>query len=67
MGATDMAVTGAQLERQRLAHRAARIRYTLEAMRQLAVERTLVPPPLRHRMADFGRELAQVERRLREL
>ena len=57
-----------QLERRRLAHRAARIRHALTAMRQLAsAHRDGVPQPLRLGMVDFGRELQQVERRLREL
>jgi len=57
-----------QLERRRLAHRAARIRHALTAMRQLAsAHRDDVPAPLRLGMTDFGRELQRVERRLREL
>lgn len=57
-----------QLERRRLAHRAARIRHVLSAMRQLAsAHREGVPAPLRLGMTDFGRELERVERRLREL
>lgn len=57
-----------QLERRRLAHRAARIRRALEAMRQLASgHRDGVPTALRLGMTDFGRELQRVERRLREL
>lgn len=57
-----------QLERRRLAHRAERIRHALTAMRQLAsAHRDGVPAPLRLGMTDFGRELQQVERRLREL
>lgn len=59
---------GAELERQRLAHRAARIRKTLSAMHRLADDRRGdVPAPLRHGMADFVRELARVERRLKDL
>jgi hypothetical protein len=59
---------GAELERQRLAHRAARIRSALSAMHRLADGRGgEVPPPLRHGMADFVRELARVEQRLRDL
>lgn len=64
-GAGSLAV---QLERRRLAHRAARIRHVLTAMRQLAsAHREGVPAPLRLGMTDFGRELERVERRLREL
>jgi hypothetical protein len=59
--------TGAELKRRRLLRRAERIRHALEAMRQLAPGRPGAPPPLRHGMSDFGRELERVERRLREL
>lgn len=59
---------GVELEQQRLAHRAARIRRTLAAMRQLAeTKRDDVPVALRLGMSDFDRELHRVEQRLREL
>src|SRR4051794_12089518 len=59
---------GMELERRRLAHRAARIRHALDAMRQLTSARAEhAPAPLRLGMTDFGRELQRVERRLREL
>ncbi|HST40515.1 MAG TPA: hypothetical protein VLK58_13460 [Conexibacter sp.] len=59
---------GVELEQQRLAHRAARIRRTLAAMRQLAeTKRDEVPVALRLGMTDFDRELTRVEQRLREL
>lgn len=58
----------AELEQQRLAHRAARIRRALSAMRRLAEARhDDVPTPLRLGMNDFDRELSRVEQRLREL
>lgn len=58
---------GTELEQQRLAHRAARIRLALSAMSKLADTRREIPAPLRHGMSDFGRELTRVEQRLREL
>jgi predicted nucleic acid-binding Zn-ribbon protein len=59
---------GIELEQQRLAYRAARIRRTLSAMRRLAdARRDNVPVPLRLGMTDFDRELNRVEQRLREL
>jgi predicted nucleic acid-binding Zn-ribbon protein len=59
---------GTELEQQRLAHRAARIRRALSAMRSLAdARRDNVPAPLRLGMTDFDRELTRVEQRLREL
>jgi hypothetical protein len=63
----ENALVGTELEQRRLAHRATRIRHALDAMRQLAGERTEVPGPLRHGITDFGRELERVEGRLREL
>ncbi len=57
-----------ELEQQRLAHRAARIRRALSAMRRLAdARRDDVPTLLRLGMSDFDRELSRVEQRLREL
>ncbi|MDO8211781.1 hypothetical protein [Conexibacter sp. CPCC 206217] len=59
---------GIELERQRLAHRAARIRRALAAMHRLAdARRDEVPAPLLHGMTDFDRELTRVEQRLRAL
>jgi predicted nucleic acid-binding Zn-ribbon protein len=59
---------GIELEQQRLAHRAARIRRALSAMRRLAeARRDNVPAPLRLGMTDFDQELTRVEQRLREL
>lgn len=58
---------GIELEQQRLAHRAARIKRALSAMRRIADARPDVPAPLRHGMSDFGRELTRVEQRMREL
>jgi hypothetical protein len=59
---------GLELEQQRLAHRAARIRRALSAMRRLADNRRdEVPTPLRLGITDFGRELTRVEQRLKEL
>lgn len=59
---------GIELEQQRLAHRAARIRRALSAMRRLADNRRdEVPTPLRLGITDFGRELTRVEQRLKEL
>lgn len=59
---------GLELEQQRLAHRAARIRRALSAMRRLADNRRdEVPTPLRLGITDFGRELTRVEERLKEL
>lgn len=59
---------GIELEQQRLAHRAARIRRALAAMRRLAdARRDEVPVPLRLGMSDFDRELTRVEQRLKEL
>lgn len=55
-----------ELERRRLVHRAARIRSVLDALHRLAADGP-PPAPLRHRLDDFSRELAQVERRLRQL
>lgn len=55
------------LEQQRLAHRAARIRRALSAMRRIAETRGDVPAPLRLGITDFGRELTRVEQRLKEL
>ncbi|MDO8188980.1 hypothetical protein Q5424_20560 [Conexibacter sp. JD483] len=58
----------AELEQQRLAHRAARIRRALSAMRRLADARhDDVPMPLLLGMSDFDRELSRVEQRMREL
>lgn len=57
-----------ELEQQRLAHRAARIRRALSAMRRIADNRhDEVPVPLRLGITDFGRELTRVEQRLKEL
>jgi hypothetical protein len=66
--ATHSTTLGVELEQQRLAHRAARIRRALSAMRRLADNRhDGVPTPLRLGITDFGRELVRVEQRLKEL
>jgi hypothetical protein len=56
------------LEQRRLMHRAARIRRALIAMRRIADGRTGdAPAALMHGIRDFRLELADVERRLRDL
>lgn len=66
--AEQTSTLGVELEQQRLAHRAARIRRALSAMRRLAdARRDDVPAPLRLGMTDFDRELARVEQRMKEL
>jgi len=59
---------GSQLERDRLERRAARVRQVIHALRERAAARDTVggaPRPLRAAIEDFGRELAELERRLR--
>jgi hypothetical protein len=59
---------GHQLERDRLERRAARVRQVIHALRERAAARDTVggaPRPLRAAIEDFGRELAELERRLR--
>ena len=59
---------GHQLERDRLEQRAARVRKVIHALRERAAARDTVggaPRPLRAAIDDFGRELAELERRLR--
>jgi len=62
---------GSQLERDRLERRAARVRQVIHALRERAAARdagagtAAVPRPLRAAIEDFGRELAELERRLR--
>lgn len=56
-----------QLERDRLEQRAARVRQVIHALRERAEARDTAggaPRPLRAAIEDFGRELAQLERRL---
>ncbi len=57
-----------QLERDRIEQRAARVRKVIHALRERADARDTVggaPRPLRAAIEDFGRELAELERRLR--
>ncbi|HEX7292019.1 MAG TPA: hypothetical protein VF250_12910 [Conexibacter sp.] len=59
---------GRQLERDRLEQRAARVRQVIHALRERADARDTTggaPRPLRAAIEDFGRELAELERRLR--
>lgn len=62
------ATLGCRLEYDRLEHRALRVRQVLAALRERADARTDVAPPrpLRAAIEDFGRELAELERRLRD-
>jgi len=58
---------GSQLERDRLERRAARVRQVIRALRERAAARDTAggaPRPLRAAIDDFGRELAELERRL---
>lgn len=60
---------GHQLERDRLEQRAARVRQVIHALRERADARDHAggaPRPLRAAIEDFGRELAELERRLRQ-
>ncbi|HEU4702157.1 MAG TPA: hypothetical protein VFS37_06700 [Conexibacter sp.] len=59
---------GHQLERDRLEQRAQRVRQVIRALRERAEARDTAggaPRPLRAAIEDFGRELAELERRLR--
>ncbi|HEX4804893.1 MAG TPA: hypothetical protein VFU94_03235 [Conexibacter sp.] len=59
---------GSQLERDRLEQRAVRVRQVIHALRERADARDTAggaPRPLRAAIEDFGRELAELERRLR--
>lgn len=59
---------GSQLERDRLEQRANRVRQVIHALRERAEARDTAggaPRPLRAAIEDFGRELAELERRLR--
>jgi hypothetical protein len=62
---------GSELERHRLEQRAARVRQVIGALRERAETREegqgKAPRPLTAAIEDFGRELAQLERRLREV
>jgi hypothetical protein len=59
---------GSQLERDRLEQRAARVRRVIGALRERVDARQGHPPrPLKAALDDFGRELATLERRLREV
>jgi hypothetical protein len=57
---------GSELERDRLERRAARVRLVIRALRERADARYYgaTPRPLRAAIEDFGRELAELERRL---
>lgn len=62
---------GRQLERDRLEQRAMRVRQVIHALRERAEVRDTAggrtggaPAPLRAAIEDFGRELAELERRL---
>lgn len=60
---------GRQLERDRLEQRARRVRAVLAALRERAAARDTAggaPRPLRAAIDDFGRELAELEGRLRQ-
>lgn len=60
---------GSQLERDRLEQRAARVRQVIHALRERAEARDTAggaPRPLRAAIEDFGRELSELERRLRQ-
>jgi hypothetical protein len=57
---------GSQLERDRLERRAVRVRQVIDALRERASAREgIAPRPLTMAIEDFGRELADLERRLR--
>jgi hypothetical protein len=60
---------GRELERDRLERRAARVRQVIVALRERAAARDgelgTAPRPLTAAIEDFGRELAELERRLR--
>jgi len=57
---------GSQLERDRLEQRAVRVRKVIEALRERASARPGgAPRPLTAAIEDFGRELSDLERRLR--
>lgn len=62
---------GSELDRHRLEQRAARVRQVIGALRERAEAREhglgKAPRPLTAAIEDFGRELAQLERRLREV
>jgi hypothetical protein len=64
------ATLGSELDRHRLEQRAARVRHVIGALRERAQAREQghgrAPRPLTAAIEDFGRELAQLERRLRE-
>jgi hypothetical protein len=58
-----------ELERDRLEQRVARVRKVIGALRERAAARggDGTPRPLKAAIDDFGRELAQLEHRLREV
>ena len=57
---------GSELERDRLEKRARRVRQVIDALRERADAREGgAPRPLTAAIEDFGRELADLERRLR--
>ena len=63
-----VASLGHRLERDRLEQRAVRVRQVIHALRERAVVRDggRAPRPLTAAIEDFGRELAELERRLRD-
>jgi len=66
-GASSARTLGHQLERDRLEQRALRVRQVIRALRDRAEARDTsggAPRPLRAAIEDFGRELAELERRL---
>lgn len=66
--ARDARTLGHQLERDRLERRAVRVRQVLHALRERAAVRDgegATPRPLVAAIEDFGRELHELERRLR--
>jgi hypothetical protein len=65
--ATAARSLGYQLERDRLEQRAVRVRQVIRALRERAAARDTdggAPRPLRAAIEDFGRELAELERRM---
>jgi hypothetical protein len=65
--ATAARSLGYQLERDRLEQRAVRVRQVIHALRERAAARDTdggAPRPLRAAIEDFGRELAELERRM---
>jgi hypothetical protein len=69
-GARRSRSLGSQLERDRLEQRVTRVRQVIGALRERLEAREAhapAPRPLKAAIDDFGRELAHLERRLREV